>query len=132
MPRALDPDCTFDIWLDSDADKSPRPTFRAKYLTSRECLKIKDLDMSESPIEQMFDALGMSIVGWSNMANAGGSPMAFSVGMLPDVLMLAEAKELLLKVLKGSSIDADLPKGSGLPSPSVTVSSATNVATASA
>ena len=43
MPLAIDPQNTFRVWLDSDADIKPRPEFEFRYLTGRQFMAIVDL-----------------------------------------------------------------------------------------
>lgn len=106
MPRAIDPNATFDLWVESDADKAAdvRPTFKAKYLSGSEWEQVAAV--ADAPAEStvaaalrpLYETLALCIVGWRNMDRA------FSAADLRAVLDPFEARELLGKVLEAGAL----------------------------
>lgn len=88
MPIALDPNETVDVVLPGDAEKpaESRPTFIARYLTSREKKVVEklvreasaDIEKSEN-IAKLDAALALQLVGWRNLLDRQGQPIAFEV-----------------------------------------------------
>lgn len=132
MPRALDPNNTFPIWLDSDEGKEPRPLFKARYLTGREWERLQSLDGGGNPFKPIYDGLRLGIVGWSFITDRMGADVPFDPQKLEDILDPMEAQELLGKLVKGGSLHGDLPKGSAQPSLSASDKSAASAPPASA
>lgn len=131
MPKALDPSARVPIWLDSDAEKpeAERPMFFCKAMSTREwneVIEVADHKVEDAPgmIAQVFTALRMAIVDWSNM---GG--VEFSQSVFEHVLTPGEAQELLQKVVRSPFLSPDDKKKSESPAPS---SPASSVATAPA
>jgi len=132
MPRSLDPNNTFDVWLDSDSDKpvggvrgvggvcggGGRPTFEAKVLTGREERRVLELaDKIQNPesnieaYETIFESVRAVFCGWRNMGGIDYDPAKFE-----DVLTVTEALELLGKARAGNQLGADDLGESALPS----------------
>lgn len=117
MPRALDPDNRFDLWLDTDADKpeAERPVFVGKYLTGREFERMDAVTRGASDndttatVMAFYAALRIGIVDWRNM------PEEFDAEKLADYLTPGEAAELLKKLGERISLSGDDPKGSASP-----------------
>lgn len=110
MPKALDPNNTFDVWLDSDTDKPPaeRPTFTFRYITGREAMVIvnlrdgiEDHETGADVLAKMFEALWKPLKSWRHMGD-----FKFEANSLPDLLTMAEAAELFEKMTRGMQPDA--------------------------
>lgn len=129
MPRHLDPNNTFDVWLESDAQKPEerRPIFSAKYLSGAvwlEVAAIKDRINAQSAPEDalgdIYSGLTKCISGWRNMTQPDGTLIPFSQDALPLVLGPGEAIELLDKAVRQSDMKVADAKKSESPSPSST------------
>jgi len=118
MPVFLEPDITFDVCLDIDANKpvESRPTFIAKSQPMRGQLKILEVvdrlfDEHPPATDDLFaetcDMLASSLVGWKNM---GG--FEFSRDAIMDVLEYKEARELLRKIAYNQKVSAEQKKSS--------------------
>jgi hypothetical protein len=118
MPVFLEPDQTFDVCLDVDANKpvETRPTFFAKSQTMRGQLKILEVvdrlfSENPPPPEDLFaetcDMLLSVLYGWKNM---GG--FEFSRESLYDVLQYTEARELLRKIAYNQKMSPEQKKSS--------------------
>lgn len=114
MPIALDPKQTFPLWLESDADKSPRPEFQFKALTIRD--RRKPFELSDSfrsneaitaeQIETQSIELFMSLcTGWSNMGSH-----KYSAESIKDVLTHGELWELLFAAANNSHVSHEEKK----------------------
>lgn len=108
MPKLLDPDCTFTAVLISDQSKPNPPTFKFRALSVRKFNQIVDAYESIDEIESesgkmqvVVDALRTSMVGWSNMGRD------YNPDDLDDILVIAEAIELMEYMLAGQQISGD-------------------------
>lgn len=117
MPRALEPDVTFDVVLESDRDKpsDSRPTFVYRSLTCREWSKAagffdhaSGLTAAEF-VEQIVEVASIGLVGWRNMG------IEFDKSKLLDVVTPAEARELLQRSVNGAVPDPEAKKNSESP-----------------
>lgn len=134
MPRALDPRKTFEVWLDGDADKQPRPTFVCKYLTGAEWIEVatvgervekgRQAGTPQAMVEPIYTALRISIVDWEHMTGRDGAEIRFAQSRLEELLDVIEAQELIGKVLAACSARADDAKKSESPAQSRQESSA--------
>lgn len=127
MPRCLDPQNWFPVWLDSDADKpeSERPTFLFRYLNSREELrmtevaeKLYDVSSASEKSDILFDCLGIGVCGWLNMRGPDGESIPYMPERMRDLLSNREAMELLDKMMRGMVPNGETQKKSESPSPS--------------
>ncbi|MEM1224611.1 MAG: hypothetical protein AAGJ40_02880 [Planctomycetota bacterium] len=116
MPLFLEPDQTFDVWLDSDQHKpiESRPVFVAKSQSMRGQQRIATVldrmyqdEDSPSP-EQLFcdaqDVLADALTGWRNMGD---------VKYPTDVrefLTYQEARELMGKIMFNQHVSAEEKK----------------------
>jgi len=116
MPLACDPNQTFRVHLDSDADKpdESRPDFEFRFLTGREwkaCVTVDDrIEGAENAVailDDVLDLLRPLLVGWRNMTDRTGRPMPFDKAGLEDLVNPAEAWELLGKVMGHNRLDGD-------------------------
>ena len=113
MPLALDPSQTFPIWLDSDADKKPRPEFHFRALTIRdrqrvhslpEQFKANDSITADEIVDQSMDLFSDLCSGWSNMIGRDGQPIVFSRDSVLDVLTHQELWELMNQAAYNSHV----------------------------
>lgn len=108
MPILCDPNSTFDVVLDSDADKTPTPTFVARCQSLRGqmqiCATIDKLAEQKTSTAELFtetiERLAAVFVGWRNM------PEEYEPSKLGDYLNYAEARQLLRKVLYHSQVSS--------------------------
>lgn len=115
MPIALEPGITFDIWLDSDAEKpiETRPVFIARTQSmrrQREIHRVIDLVFApEATISEVFDSaiecLVQSCSGWRNMGDR-----SFSKESIEDVLSFSEIREILRKIAANQRMGIDEKK----------------------
>lgn len=132
MPRALEPGLKFPIWLDSDQDKQPRPTFFYRALNGREYRQLAEvldvIDTESSRIERLdrvFQLARFGLVGWENISNPETKePLPFQPADLDLVVGFYEAQELAKKVIDLNHPDPDAKKNSALPPSSSTEKSA--------
>lgn len=110
MPKCLDPDSTFTVWLDSDAGKpiESRPVFEVKYQTGRQTIRLMDLydNMGERSsgaelMREVFASIASTLVGWRNMGRD------FDPDALPDLLSYVEVMELFGKIIGGIEPDGE-------------------------
>jgi hypothetical protein len=126
MPRALEPNRTFDIWLDSDAAKpaETRPTFIGRVLSGRDEQRILELSDSLQRAEDnlaarkaVIDSIALTLSGWRNMNDPDtGEAIPYSEENLSAVLCVDEALELLGKVRTANHLEVDDLGNSGSPS----------------
>ena len=112
MPRALDPNDTFDVVLDSDKDKSPQPAFVFRAATGRQWRQMAvALESPEPDIEKycdiLYDAARLTMVDWRNMES-----IPFAAGSLEDIVSPIEVRELLRRALDQGELDAEAKKNS--------------------
>jgi hypothetical protein len=115
MPIALEPNLTFDVWLDSDKDKpiASRPVFVAKTQSlrkQREIHRVIDMIFEEGvKVDDVFDSAVACILdscaGWRNMGNH-----AFTASGIEDVLSFSEIREVLRKVAANQKMSGDEKK----------------------
>ena len=89
MPLALNPNATFELTLDLDADlpESDRAVFIARHLTAGEVVRLDELlskaqaDDTDRTIENdlLNQALAIQLVGWRNVRGRDGRPVPFTV-----------------------------------------------------
>ncbi len=108
MPLALEPNETFEIILESDKDKprETQPRFIYQYLTCRQWRQIarvqdeieqqKDAD---AIMDKIFSAATTNLIGWVNMVHPQSGPIPFDANKLEDLVGLAEAQELIVKLI---------------------------------
>jgi len=133
MPLALDPNATFEIWLDSDAkiDAEKRPTFICKYLSDRELMLLGSMQGDAEAAEKaaaggnkwapslavFHDRLRASLVGWRNMIDPiARKAIPYAPDKTLDVLRLSEVVELLTKIGGHIHVSEDQAKKSERPS----------------
>lgn len=112
MPILCDPNSTFPVWLKSDEDKSPRPTFLVRCQSMRGqmniCATIDKLADETTTTAELFEEtlqrLSEVVVGWKDM------PIPFSKESIGELLNYAEARELLRSVLYASQLGPDEKK----------------------
>ena len=114
MPIFLEPDQSFDIVLDSDAEKpvASRPVFVARSQSMRGQRKIMEaIDMLHADgvtVSQVFDAaveqLKRVLVDWRNMGRE------YTADAIEDVLSYNESIELLRKVAYNQRMSGDEKK----------------------
>jgi len=103
VPLALDPAETVDVVLDLDSEKpEPRPTFLARYLTTREHLRLiatskagADATTFDDTNRALNQCLTIQLAGWKNIRGLDGKQIPFSSDAFDDVLTVAEKWELL-------------------------------------
>ena len=115
MPIALEPGLTFEVWLDSDAEKpiESRPRFIAKTQSLRQQREIhRVIDMVFQPDVQVDDVFNAAVdcvltscVGWKCMGD-----FAFSRDSIEDVMSFSEIRELLRKIAANQRMSADEKK----------------------
>lgn len=105
MPKCLEPDDIFEVWLDSDASKpiDARPVFLCRTQSMRGQKKLYDAldrffdpNSDESPSQRfamLIDVVSAIVTGWRNMGT-----FTFSKESIEEVLSHAEAMELIRKV----------------------------------
>jgi len=108
MPICLDPEQTFDLPLSNDAATADaeRPAFTFRFMATRDWLKMERL-MTEADAEEtasgrmqkVYDALRVPLVGWQNMRDHTGAPIAYDPADLDLVTSPADAAELAQRVL---------------------------------
>lgn len=126
MPFAVDPNAVQKIVLDCDKDKDPQPAFFYRHLTYRKFVELDAMrtsigkdDPSESYRKQ-FAALSDGLVGWQFICDpVTGQVIPFDAGMIPDIVTLSEAQEILMKRMTGAIPSVEDKKK--LPSPSESV-----------
>lgn len=133
MPLAIDPTATIEIVLDVDKDKPNPPTFIYRHLTYRQWAQMSsDQDQigKEEPsvsVAKQIHWLQVGLVGWRNVLDASGQPIAFDPQQIADMLTLAEAQEVLAKRLMAALPSAEDKKKSPSPSASDTAKSVQTV-----
>ena len=142
MPKALDPEATFDVVLESDRDKpaAERPTFVYRQLTGRQWHALAT--MNDSVTEEMtgpeainllYIAAATNLVGWRNMIDPKTKELiAFAPGELDRVVAPFEVEELLVRLLESGTPSSGEENGSESPSSSGTGSCADTAAPADA
>jgi len=115
MPIALEPGLTFEVWLDSDAEKpiESRPRFIVKTQSlrqQREIHRVIDLIFENNvTVDDVFDAavdcLYKSCLSWKCMGD-----LAFSRECIEDVLSFSEIREILRKIAANQRMSADEKK----------------------
>lgn len=114
MPRALEPNLTFDVVLESDQDKptAEQPAFVYRTLNGREWRKMAALSdrmdaggfsSSGEPLDVIFDVCSIGLVGWRNMNGPSGE-IAFNPKDLDLLIDPIEAQELMREVMKGNQV----------------------------
>ena len=115
MPIALEPNLTFDVWLDSDKDKpiASRPIFIAKTQSLRKqrgIHRVVDMifedgvkvpDVFDSAVKCLLEACG----GWKNMGEH-----SFTADGIESVLSFSEIREILRKVAANQKMSGDEKK----------------------
>jgi hypothetical protein len=142
VPKALDPEATFDVVLKSDRDKpeAERPTFVYRHLNGREWRNLATLNdqFVASPggnksLDCIYEAVSIGLVGWRNMIDPKtGEPIAFSVENIDLVLDPFEADEITAQILSAGMPSPGEGNGSESPSSSGTGSCADSAAPADA
>lgn len=135
MPLAIEPGKRYPIVLKADADKTPRPTFWARHLSSREWMEVSPIgeaaDNAADLVEHLtkiFGALFLVLCGWDNVADRAGNPLPFEERYFPDALNPWEARNLLWECLQAQRLGHEDAKKSDLPSPSGTASTVEDTA----
>jgi hypothetical protein len=115
MPIALEPGLTFEVWLDSDAEKpiESRPRFIVKTQSLRQQREIhRVIDMIFEPdaqVDNVFDSavecVFRSCVGWKCMGD-----FEFNADSIEDVMSFSEIRELLRKIAANQRMSADEKK----------------------
>lgn len=140
MPKALDPEATFDVVLESDRDKAQgeRPTFMYRHLNGREWRKLATLNdqFVASPggnksLDCIYEAVAIGLVGWRNMIDRETQePIEFSPENIDLVIDPFEADEITAQILSAGTPSPGEENGSESPSSSGTGSSADSAAPA--
>ena len=131
MPLATNPKAVSRISLEVDADipVESRPRFHFRFLTG-----IQQLDLAESmdrldeeekghpAMIKVFDLVRRHLIGWSNIRNGDGNEIRFDKDKLVEIINLAEANEILQKLL-GQDVEFEDKKKSDSPSDSNTARS---------
>ena len=121
MPIALDPKQTFPIWLESDADKAPRPEFHFHALTISdrqrvhrlpESIKTDESLTADEIVEQSIGLFTDLCTGWSNMIDRKGKPIPYTPENIASVLLHEELWELLFSAAANSHLNHDEKKSS--------------------
>ena len=121
MPLALDPSQTFPIWLDSDADKKPRPEFHFRALTIRDRQRVREsteqIKTNESITADEIETQSVDLFldfcsGWSNMIGRDGEPIKFSRDNVKAVLINQELWELIHQAVLNSHVNHEEKKSS--------------------
>lgn len=107
MPFAIDPNERLAVVLDCDKNKSPRPTFYFKYLTTREWRQLSDLSKQYYESETVMNAadflmkrVSFGLLGWENITDRNGNEIPFSLDALEDVIGPRDANDLMEKFLQ--------------------------------
>jgi len=133
MPLALDPEATFDFWLESDKDKPAerRPTFIFKHLSLRQTRAaagpidaVSTTADTGGTIAALCDGVRAGLVGWRGMTGRDGNDIPYDPARLDEIITAREAWELWFGAATGRSPnEADL-KNSESPSHSSSANSA--------
>lgn len=108
MPLATNPKAICIVVLDSDKDlpEDEQPKFYYHYLTGLQQLELAqtmdDLEASETGKEAMrkvFKAAATGLFGWTNIRDAKGAVVPFDSEKLISIMGMAEAQELIQKIL---------------------------------
>ena len=126
MPLPLEPNETFEIILDSDKNKpredQPRFIYRhlncsqwrvvANFRNSLE--KLKNDKSAENILDRMMTKLKetatTNLIGWVNMKDLRGEYIPFDIEKFEDIVGLAEANELIVKLEDYRLMPADKKK----------------------
>ena len=104
---AMDPNNTFEIFLECDKEKpkAERPCFVYHYLTGRQWLKVAEVqekltehESMAALVDSVYGGCRVGLVGWKNLNGPDGAEIPFDANMLEDILTLKEAQELVLAV----------------------------------
>jgi len=154
MPIALNPNKTYWISLASDEDALPaeeRPAFEYRFLTYAETMDFSErmteyanwVESLGSGKEQanertmqrlqelsarLIEAAGSKMVGWRNLYDDKGKPIAFDREKLPGICTLAELIELVQRQMMQQGPSVEDKKKLESPLPCNTASSATAAA----
>lgn len=96
MLIACDPNETADVTLPG-ADATPaerRPTFVYRHFTGRQIIERERLFDAAQGVEAVAVAVAVGLVGWRNVTDRDGRPLAFDPAKIPDVLTPLELGEL--------------------------------------
>lgn len=113
MPRALDPNDTFDVVLDSDKNKDPQPTFVFRAATGRQWRQM-GIALDKPGVEvgaycdHLYDAVKTTLTNWHGM-----NDIAYDQEKLEDLITPIEAREILHKVLEQGVLSPEAKKNSG-------------------
>lgn len=129
MPICLDPKTsTYELWLDSDAEKEPRPTFVFRPESARDGHRwgvlcemtpeeLRREDGAEAAARSLlFRLIEITLVGWRDLTTPSGETVPYDAARLDELLTLGEAKELIEKIRAHNRVTYDEKKAS--PSPS--------------
>lgn len=110
MPKACDPNATFDIVLPCDRSKpkETQPTFVARYLSWGEIKR--QIDKAEPGPDGVLDLIAQNLAGWKNISlarepNADPVPLPFSRENLEAVLTAREAEVLWISIVNGDAAE---------------------------
>lgn len=115
MPIALEPNLTFEVWLDSDKDKpiASRPVFIAKTQSlrkQREIHRVIDMIFEDGvKVPDVFDSAVKCLLeacsGWRNMVDH-----SFDADGIESALNFSEIREILRKVAANQKMSTDEKK----------------------
>ena len=126
MPLALDPNATFEIWLDSDADvpAATRPVFVCRHMNDRALKSLASAQdrinaaVGADRVDLMHDELRKGLVGWRNMIDPQTKKaIPFDPERTLDVLNANEVVELVEKMANQAQATAADRKKSAPRSP---------------
>jgi hypothetical protein len=120
MPRALEPGATFDVVLECDKTKDPKPAFVYGALSGRQWRHISQLwdeiDSAQTQAEQcdkLFDAARTNLKGWRNMVDPETNrPIPFDAKELDRIIDVYEAHEILGQLRSNGRLSLDDQKKS--------------------
>lgn len=110
MPILCDPDQLYPVVLAIDKGKENPPAFLAKALSGRQQQRNRETIQQFKSDLEAFEFLPSIIFGWQNMKTTDGKDIPFSQEALTDMLINAEAWELIKAVMSNEHLQVDEKK----------------------
>lgn len=144
----IDPKGTWELALSRHEEGfSPKPVFLFRIMSARqrremiaafeaadkeaESAKLADASAAQRFFDAHVDAIRLQLAGWRNMVTVAGEPVGeYAIDKFEDVITDADLFELRARLAFSNLLSAQEKKSSGLPSPSSTAESVSDVAPA--
>ena len=120
MPAALDPSQTFCLSVRNDEalSEADRPALEFRYLSAREYMRVRKLfneaaaaQTDDVSLPLILDGIRVALVGWQNMPDETGAPIAYDPADLDRVLTVADLVEVKGRLLgEMTAKESDLKK----------------------